>query len=49
MALDHSSLRLGLENKLFLLYKILPTNLGVYKTNLLYFLYITPEVKQYPQ
>ena len=30
-----------------LLYKILPTNLGVYKTNLLYFLYITSEVKQY--
>ena len=57
MALDHSSLRLGLENKLksgriflrstSLLYKILPTNLGVYKTNLLYFLYITSEVKQY--
>ena len=30
-----------------LLYKILPTNLWVYKTNLLYFLYITSEVKQY--
>ena len=30
-----------------LLYKILPSNLGVYKTNLLYFLYITSEVKQY--
>ena len=30
-----------------LLYKILPTNLGVCKTNLLYFLYITSEVKQY--
>ena len=30
-----------------LLYKILPSNLRVYKTNLLYILYITSEVKQY--
>ena len=57
VALDHS--RLGLENKFLenksgriflrstgLLYKFLPTNLRV-QTNLLYFLYITSEVKQY--
>ena len=59
MALDHSTLglekiqirgkqiRTNFLRSTSLLYKILPTNLGVCKTNLLYFLYITSEVKQY--
>ena len=61
MALDHSRLgheNKLLENKLgrtflrstSLLYKFLPTDLGVFKNNLLYFLYflyITSELKQY--
>ena len=61
MVLDHSRLgheNKLLENKLgriflrstSLLYKFLPTDLGVFKNNLLYFLYflyITSEVKQY--
>ena len=55
---DHSRLGLEnkfLENKsgriflrsIGLLYKFLPTNLGVCKPTFLYFLYITSEVKQY--
>ena len=54
MALDHrrlirpgNKIRPNFLLSTSLLYKILPTNLGAFKTNLLYHLYIITEVKQY--